>query len=163
MVLRSLLTSGGRLWGTALLIAAIALASGCSSRTTVAKLGASVASCLSQHQVKESAAPNKRDSVSAIGGILGHGGIQVPPGFRRQRFEAVLAECHDSVAQVEGAPIRGALMRRQIQQIWACLNERGFKLPAPDLSGARPPFDTSAVNTTTSRWKSAEARCVQAQ
>jgi hypothetical protein len=115
--------------------------------------------CLRKQDIVLAEGSEKADETVGIGGVLGEGGMRLPRGVTRQRFEAALAKCGLPNIQVAGAPITNPTFRRRILQLATCLRADGFKLPAPDLSGNGPVFDTSGIDITSARWIAAKRTC----
>jgi hypothetical protein len=115
--------------------------------------------CLRRQDIVLAEGSEKADEDVGIGGVLGQGGMRVPPGVTRRRFEAALRKCGFANMQVEGAPITNPTFRRRILQLTVCLRARGFKIPAPDLSGNGPVFDTSGIDITSPSWIAAKRTC----
>ncbi len=103
-------------------------------------------------------------------GAGGTGGPQLPAGVTRSQFEAALKKCGGSFGGSFGAGhgaggrfFNSPAVRQAIEQAYkkfaACMRENGVSLPEPNTSGKGPIFDTKGVNTKSSQFTSAEAKC----
>jgi hypothetical protein len=99
-------------------------------------------------------------SKDGAGGLLG--GVGAPPaGVSRSGYEAALKKCGAARAGRSGNTSRSGspAFKQQIAKFTACLRENGVILPAPNTSGEGPIFNTSGVDTTSAKFKAAQAKC----
>ncbi len=93
------------------------------------------------------------------GGPLGRGGgFQLPKGVSRTQFQEALKKCGGG-NPAGGTRFNGAASKTALTKFVACMRENGVNLPAPNTSGNGPVFNTKQVNTTSSTFKSATAKC----
>ncbi len=104
------------------------------------------------------------------GGFLGGGAgttntPQLPAGVTKAQYEAALKKCA-SLRPSFGAPgagganrLKSPLFTAALTKFAACMNTNGIKLPAPNTTGKGPVFDTTGINTTSTQFKTAEAKC----
>lgn len=103
------------------------------------------------------------------GGFLGGGtgtgtAPQLPAGVSKSQYEAALKKC-GALRPRFGGPAGGAnrlknpLFLAALTKFSACMRENGIKLPAPNTSGKGPVFNTTGINTASTQFKTAEAKC----
>lgn len=94
------------------------------------------------------------------GGFLGGGGggAHLPSGVSRSQFEAAMKKCGGGFSRSFN-PARSAQTKAALAKFSTCMNENGVKLPAPNSSGKGPIFDTTGIDTNSSQFKAAEAKC----
>jgi hypothetical protein len=94
------------------------------------------------------------------GGPLGRGGgFQLPKGVSRTQLQEALKKCGGGGNPAGGTRFGGAASKTALTKFVACMRENGVNLPAPNTSGNGPVFNTKQVNTTSSTFKSATAKC----
>jgi hypothetical protein len=102
------------------------------------------------------------------GGIFlgggGAGGPQLPKGVTRAQFEAALKKCGGGrFPGAGGGPgvrrIESPVFRQALAKYAACLRQNGVNVPAPNTSGKGPVFHTRGLNTSSSQFKAATAKC----
>jgi hypothetical protein len=115
--------------------------------------------CLKKQGVSSFEAATHKEAAVGVGGVLGQGGMRVPAGITRSQFEEALSKCGMTGVQVQGAPIVNPTFRRRILRLAACLRRDGFTIPAPNMSGKRPVFDTKHVDITSPGWHATIRKC----
>jgi hypothetical protein len=93
------------------------------------------------------------------GGLLGGGGTPpLPSGVTKAQYEAALKKC--GAGAFRGAARQNSTAFKQaLPKFAACMRENGVNLPAPNTSGNGPVFDTKGLNTSSTQFKSAQAKC----
>jgi hypothetical protein len=90
-------------------------------------------------------------------GIKGTGPT-LPKGVTRAQYEAALKKCGGGFAGRTGgfnSPARTAALTK----FASCMRSNGIDLPAPNTSGSGPIFNTKSLNTATTAFRTAEAKC----
>ena len=121
--------------------------------------GAGLDECLKKQGINTFEAPTHTEPTVGVGGVLGQGGMRVPVGVTRPQFEAALSKCGLGGVQVQGAPITNPTFRQRVLRLAACFRHDGFKVPAPNMSGNGPVFNTSGIEITDPRWRIAKRTC----
>jgi hypothetical protein len=100
----------------------------------------------------------------APGGLLGGGSL--PKGVTRAQFEAVLKKCGGNFRGGNfthgfngGAHFNSPAVKQALNRFAACMRENGVDVPAPNTSGKGPIFNTNGLNTASSTFRAAEAKC----
>jgi hypothetical protein len=107
--------------------------------------------------------PGSRSGGGFVPGAGAGGGPQLPGGVTRAQYEAALKKCGDG----SGHFFRGGAAQRLNNPVFKaaltkygdCLRQNGINLPAANTSGNGPIFDTKGINTASSQFKSASAKC----
>jgi hypothetical protein len=86
------------------------------------------------------------------------GGFQLPKGVSRTQFQEALKKCGGGNF-AGGGRFNSAASKAALTKFVACMRENGVNLPTPNISGNGPVFNTKDVNTTSSTFKSATAKC----
>jgi hypothetical protein len=98
------------------------------------------------------------------GGFLGGGGEpQLPKGVTRAQLQAALQKCGGPGAgRFGGAKARLAnpTFKAAFAKFATCMRGDGVKLPAPNTTGNGPVFDTHGLNTASTAFKAAAAKCI---
>lgn len=120
-------------------------------------------SCLAKQGITLPAPSGNRPPAGARtpgqAGPLGRpGGFQLPKGVTRPQFQEALKKCGGGNAR-GGTRFNSARSKAALAKFVACMRENGVNLPAPNTSGNGPVFNTKGVNTTSSTFKSAAAKC----
>jgi hypothetical protein len=95
------------------------------------------------------------------GGAGGTGGFQLPKGVTREKLQAALKKCGGGNFARGGQRFGGARNAQALAKFATCMRSNGVKLPAPNTSGKGPIFDTKGIDTTSSAFKQADAKCVK--
>jgi hypothetical protein len=77
----------------------------------------------------------------------------------RAQYEAALKKCGGGAFRGGGARFKNPVFRQTLTRFAACMRENGVNLPAPNTSGNGPIFDTKGLNTTSSKFAKAQAKC----
>jgi hypothetical protein len=96
------------------------------------------------------------------GGAGGRGGgFQLPKGVTREKLQAALKKCGGSSFGGGGRRLGGGRNTQQLAKFATCMRANGIKLPAPNTSGKGPIFNTKGIDTTSSAFKQADAKCAK--
>ncbi len=91
------------------------------------------------------------------------GGPQLPSGVTRAQYEAALKKCGGSGHFFRRGGAAGRLnnpvFKAALTKYGDCLRQNGINLPAANTSGNGPIFDTKGINTSSSQFKTASAKC----
>jgi hypothetical protein len=94
------------------------------------------------------------------GGLLGGGGKPpLPSGVSQAQYEAALKKCGAGAVRGGGAGVNSAAFKQALPKFAACMRENGVNLPAPNTSGNGPVFNTKGLNTSSTQFRSAQAKC----
>jgi hypothetical protein len=111
--------------------------------------------------------PGQRPKGGA-GGFLGGGGAaggaggpQLPKGVTRAQYQAALKKCGGGkfAGRGGGARFKSPAFQAALAKFATCMRENGVNVPAPNTSGSGPVFDTKGIDTTSAKFKAAEAKC----
>ncbi len=119
--------------------------------------------------------PQRKPGQGGGGGLLGGGAgtgtgttpqtPQLPAGVSKAQYEAALKKCA-ALRPKFGPPgagganrLKSPLFTAALTKFAACMNTNGIKLPAPNTSGKGPVFNTTGINTASTQFKTAEAKC----
>jgi hypothetical protein len=98
-----------------------------------------------------------------LGGGGGAGGRQLPKGVSKSKYEAAIKKCGGSPAgghfKRGGSNFAGPTAKAALAKFAACMRENGVNVPAPNTSGKGPVFNTKGLNTSSSKFKTAETKC----
>ncbi|HEX4484166.1 MAG TPA: hypothetical protein VH081_10300 [Solirubrobacteraceae bacterium] len=163
-----------------LLLAACGGSSGSTSSTAGAKTGtnargqfgargAALRTCLKKEGIT---LPERKPGTSGTqrpGGPFGAGGagaqgggFQLPKGVTREKLQAALKKCGGGAGLGRGGRrFGGAGNAQRLTKFAACMRSNGIKLPAPNTSGKGAIFDTKGIDTTSSAFKQADAKCAK--
>jgi hypothetical protein len=94
------------------------------------------------------------------GGVFKPGaGAQLPKGVTQAQLQTALKKCGGSgFVRARGGGGAGGTQR--YAKFAACMSKNGVKLPAPNTSGKGPIFNTKGLDTSSSTFKAAEAKCM---
>lgn len=120
---------------------------------------ASLSSCLKKQGITLPSRPS-----GATGGPPGTGtpggGFQLPKGVSQSQFQAALKKCGGgNLARGRAAGVNSASARAALTKYAACLRKNGINVPAPNTSGNGPVFNTNGIDTSSSKFKSAQSKC----
>ncbi len=104
------------------------------------------------------------------GGLLGGGaGPQLPAGVTRAQYEAAVKKCGGGAGPYGGGLRPGRLggsaglssptVKAALVKFASCMRSNGQNVPEPNTSGNGPIFDTKALNTTSTQFRAATAKC----
>lgn len=109
--------------------------------------------------------PGQRPSPGAGGGFLG-GGPTLPKGVTKAQYEAALKKCGGSAFRgfkgaggFAGGGFNTAAGKAALAKFSTCMSENGVKIPAPNTSGKGPIFNTKGIDTSSAKFREAEAKC----
>ena len=107
--------------------------------------------------------PQARGPFGGGAGAAGSaGGPQLPKGVTRAQYEAALKKCGAgkfSGRSGGGARFKSPAFQAALAKFATCMRENGVNVPAPNTSGNGPVFDTKGIDTTSAKFKAAEAKC----
>lgn len=97
-------------------------------------------------------------------GLDGPDGRQLPKGVTRAQVQAAMKKCDGGrVFGPNGQTARRHFgspgFRKALSAFAACMRSNGVNLPAPDTSGTGPVFKTGSINTKSTAFKAASAKC----
>jgi hypothetical protein len=91
------------------------------------------------------------------------GGPQLPSGVTRAQYEAALKKCGGGSGHFFRGGTAGRLsnpvFKAALAKYGDCLRQNGINLPAANTSGKGPIFDTKGIDTNSSQFKAASAKC----
>ena len=94
------------------------------------------------------------------GGRPGGGFLKAPEGVSQAKFQEALKKCGAGNAPGRGSHnLNSASARSALTSYATCMRKNGINLPAPNTSGKGPVFNTSAINTSSEAFKSAQKAC----
>jgi hypothetical protein len=93
------------------------------------------------------------------GGTGGAGGPQLPKGVTRAQYEAALKKCGGGKFAGRG---KSPAFQAALAKFATCLRQNGVNVPAPNTSGNGPVFSTRGIDTSSARFRAAEAKCQSA-
>ncbi len=108
--------------------------------------------------------PGSHQGGGFVPGAGAGGGPQLPGGVTRAQYEAALKKCGGGSGHFfrrggAAGRLNNPVFKAALTKYGDCLRENGIKLPAPNTSGNGPIFDTKGINTASSQFKSASAKC----
>jgi len=106
--------------------------------------------------------PQARGPFGGGAGAAGStGGPQLPKGVTRAQYEAALKKCGGGkfAGRGGGARFKNPAFQAALAKFATCMRENGVNVPAPNTSGNGPVFDTKGIDTTSAKFKAAEAKC----
>jgi hypothetical protein len=121
-------------------------------------------SCLKKEGITLPSAPSGATGqpggrgAGAAGG--GPGAIQLPKGVSQTQFQAALKKCGGgNSGGGKAARFNSASARTALTKYAACLRQNGINVPAPNTTGDGPVFDTKGIDTSGSKFKTAQSKC----
>jgi hypothetical protein len=114
--------------------------------------------------------PNGSHGPGGPGGLLGGGsgagsrnGPKLPAGVTRTQYQAALKKCGGAgFSRNGGARLNSGVFRQALTKLATCMRQNGIDLPAPNTSGKGPVFNTKGLDTSSSKFKTAYAKCQSA-
>jgi hypothetical protein len=110
--------------------------------------------------------PGQKRPPGGAGGFLGGGGAggaagpQLPKGVTRAKYEAALKKCGGGgFVRGDTARFDSPTFKAALAKFATCMRQNGVNVPAPNTSGKGPVFDTKGIDTSSSQFKTAEAKC----
>jgi hypothetical protein len=133
---------------------------GTTSGTSAATRYAATRTCLSKKGI------TLPQQTAGTGGFLG-AGAQLPKGMSRAQFAEALQSCgagfngHHFGKRGKGFknPFNNPRFHAVLVRFAACLRQNGIDIGEPNTSGKGPIFDTKGINTGSTQFKAAEAKC----
>jgi hypothetical protein len=140
-----------------------AASAGTSGRAGFAARAAALRTCLK----KEGITLPERKPPSTTGGQprgpfgsgAPRGGFQLPSGVTREQMQAALKKCGAGSAGFRR--FNGGRNPQRLAKFASCMRSNGVTLPPPNTSGKGPIFDTKGIDTTSSTFKQADAKCAK--
>jgi hypothetical protein len=129
---------------------------------------AAVRECLQKEGVTlPKRTPGQKRPPGGAGGFLGGGaggtaGPQLPKGVTRAKYEAALKKCGAGQfgrGGSGGARFDNPTFKAALAKFATCMRQNGVDVPAPNTSGNGPVFDTKGIDTSSSQFRAAEAKC----
>ncbi len=111
--------------------------------------------------------PGEKRPPGGAGGFLGGGatgGPKLPAGVTRAKYEAALKKCGGNLAHNFGhggaaGRFDSPVFKTALAKFATCMRQNGVNVPAPNTSGSGPVFDTKGIDTSSTQFKAAEAKC----
>jgi len=110
--------------------------------------------------------PGQKRPPGGAGGFLGGSGAtggasgpKLPAGMTRAKYEAALKKCSGGFARGGAARFDSPTFKAALAKFATCLRQNGVNVPAPNTSGNGPVFDTKGIDTSSTQFKTAEAKC----
>ncbi len=116
---------------------------------------------LPQRAAGQRRTPGQRRGFGAGGFLSGGGGPQLPKGVTRAQYEATLKKCGGGGHFLRSGPagFNNPAFKQAFAKYAVCLRQNGVDVPAPNTSGKGPVFNTKGLNTGSSQFKTATAKC----
>jgi hypothetical protein len=102
------------------------------------------------------------------GGLLGggsgapKGGPKLPAGVTSAQYQAALKKCGGGSGFARGGAggrLNSGAFRQALTKLSTCMRQSGIDLPTPNTSGKGPVFNTKGLDTSSSKFKTAYAKC----
>jgi hypothetical protein len=103
--------------------------------------------------------PGQRRPGGPGGPLGGATGPQLPSGVTRAQYEAALKKCGGGAFPGRGGRFQSPVFKQALDKFATCMREDGVNVPEPNTSGKGPIFDTKGIDTTSSQFKAAQAKC----
>src|SRR4029077_10872243 len=131
-------------------------------------IGARVAALRSCLQKNGIALPRRAPGQGATPGGATRGpggGLRLPKGVTRAQFQATLKKCGGANFLRAGRARNGPVGTRQraarYAKFAACMRRNGVNVPPPNTSDKGPIFNTKGLDTNSSTFKAADAKCMR--
>jgi hypothetical protein len=126
---------------------------------------AALRACLKKNGISVPQRRPRKHAAPGVGGLLGAGGGPVlPKGVSRTQYEAVLKKCGGGFAPgrfgAGGSRFGSPEAKKALAKFAACMRENGVKIGEPNTSGKGSIFDTKGVDTASTKFTTAEAKCM---
>jgi hypothetical protein len=96
-------------------------------------------------------------------GLLGGvgGARHLPAGVSRAKYQAAVQKCGGFPvgAPRGGTQLSSTAFKQGLAKFASCMHANGVNVPAPDTSGKGPIFKTNGLNTNSSQFRAAMAKC----
>lgn len=120
---------------------------------------AALRACLAKNGIT---LPTPTHGKRPTGGFLG-GGFKPPSGVSRAKYEAALKKCGGGRVAGAGRRFKGFTDNPRataaLTKFAACMREHGVEVPNPNTTGSGPIFNTSGLNTSSAKFRTAESKC----
>ena len=108
--------------------------------------------------------PGARPGAGFVPGAGAGGGPQLPSGVTRAQYEAALKKCGGGSGHFfrrggAAGRLNNPVFKTALTKYGDCLRQNGINLPAANTSGKGPIFDTKGIDTNSSQFKAASAKC----
>jgi hypothetical protein len=106
--------------------------------------------------------PGQHGQPQARGPFGAGSAARLPKGVTRAQYEAALKKCGGGNFAGRGgggARFKSPAFQAALAKFATCLRENGVNVPAPNTSGNGPVFDTKGIDTSSAKFKAAEAKC----
>jgi hypothetical protein len=106
--------------------------------------------------------PGQHGQPQARGPFGAGSAAKLPKGVTRAQYEAALKKCgggNFAGRDRGGARFKSPAVQAALAKFATCLRENGVNVPAPNTSGKGPVFDTKGIDTSSAKFKAAEAKC----
>jgi hypothetical protein len=104
--------------------------------------------------------PGSPPGAGGFPGAGAGGGPQLPSGVTRSQYEAALKKCGVHVFRGGNAHrLNNPVFKAALTKYATCLRQSGINVPAPNTSGNGPIFNTKGINTRSSQFRTASAKC----
>jgi hypothetical protein len=84
--------------------------------------------------------------------------LQPPAGVSQSQFEGALKKCGAGNRR-PGGGLNSASARAGLVKYAACLRQNGVNVPEPNTTGQGPVFNTTGIDTSSSKFKAAQSKC----
>ena len=120
--------------------------------------------CLQKQGITLSSPPSGATRQPGGPGATGSGGgpgrFQLPKGVSQAQYEAALKTCGaGNLAGGNAAGFNSPTARAALVKYASCLRQNGVNVPAPNTSGNGPVFNTKGINTSSTKFKTAQSKC----
>jgi hypothetical protein len=106
--------------------------------------------------------PGQHGQPQARGPFGAGSAARLPKGVTRAQYEAALKKCgagNFAGGARGGARFKSPAFQAALAKFATCLRENGVNVPAPNTSGNGPVFNTKGIDTSSAKFKAAEAKC----
>lgn len=88
-------------------------------------------------------------------------GPPLPKGVTRAQYRALLKKCGGDTFAGTPTPANNPAFKAALSKFAICLRQNGINLPEPNNSGKGPIFDTKGLNTASTQFRAADAKCAK--
>ncbi|HTW43045.1 MAG TPA: hypothetical protein VMD79_12090 [Solirubrobacteraceae bacterium] len=105
--------------------------------------------------------PKREPGKGGRGFFGGAGGAKPPAGESLSKLRAALKKCGGAAGGFTGGGhfFNSPAVKQAYAKFASCMRANGVNLPEPNTSGKGPVFNTKGIETSSSTFKSAEAKC----
>jgi hypothetical protein len=134
-------------------------------RGQLGQRGAALRTCLQKNGITlPERKAGQRGGTPGAGGPFGAGGAggapRLPKGVTRAQLQAAFKKCGGGQFRGGGKGFAAGGAQR-FAKFAACMRKNGVNLPRPNISGKGPVFNTKGIDTTSSSFKAADAKCAR--